>query len=82
MTFASLPPIGWHCVFVSFLYFFSLAYGSTERGKPNISALKALVNAVVSKGARMYMGSFPSEVRPEFVTPETVGLVGLVSMFN
>ena len=50
----------------------SLEYGSLDHRKPNLEALWELVRTVKKYPVRMFLGSFPSEIRPEFVTPETV----------
>jgi len=49
----------------------SLSYGSVGR-KPNLGALEDLLNKLYERvclkhGARIFYGSFPSEVRPEYV---------------
>jgi B12-binding domain/radical SAM domain protein len=53
----------------------SLEYGSLDHRKPNLEALWNLVNTVKKYSVRMFLGSFPSEIRPEFVTPETVEIL-------
>jgi B12-binding domain/radical SAM domain protein len=53
----------------------SLEYGSKDNRTPNISALWDLVKTVKKYPVRMFLGSFPSEVRPEFVIPETVEIL-------
>jgi B12-binding domain/radical SAM domain protein len=50
----------------------SLEYGSLDHRTPNLDALWKLVKTVKKYPVRMFLGSFPSEVRPEFVTPGTV----------
>ncbi|MFV2015128.1 MAG: TIGR04013 family B12-binding domain/radical SAM domain-containing protein, partial [Candidatus Heimdallarchaeota archaeon] len=50
----------------------SLEYGSKDHRKPNIEALWSLVKTVKKYSVRMFLGSFPSEIRPEFINPETV----------
>lgn len=50
----------------------SLEYGSLDHRKPNLNALWSLVETVKKYPVRMFLGSFPSEIRPEFVIPETV----------
>ena len=50
----------------------SLEYGSTNHREPNLEALWKLVKTVKKYPVRMFLGSFPSEIRPEFVNPETV----------
>ena len=53
----------------------SLEYGSKDHRKPNINKLWDLVKTVKKYPVRMFLGSFPSEVRPEFVIPETVEIL-------
>lgn len=50
----------------------SLEYGSRDHRTPNLDALWNLVKTVKKYPVRMFLGSFPSEIRPEFVNPETV----------
>ncbi len=55
----------------------ALAYGSEGRS-PNLSAVDELITALQEfrrEGARVFLGAFPSEVRPEFVTEESVELL-------
>jgi len=51
------------------------AYGSREPGKPEPSAVRALLEAVRAAGGTPFLGSFPSETRPEYVTPEVLDAV-------
>ncbi len=51
------------------------AYGSVEPGKPNPEAVEDLLRTVASLGATPFLGSFPSETRPEYVTPEVLEAV-------
>ena len=53
----------------------SLEYGSLDHRKPNLEALWNLVKTVKKYPVRMFLGSFPSEIRPEFVIPETVEIL-------
>lgn len=57
----------------------AFAYGSKDGRELNLKALGEFLRAAHAlaskKGGRIYFGSFPSEVRPEHVTPETLGLV-------
>lgn len=53
----------------------SLEYGSKNHRTPNLKALWSLVKIIKSHSARMFLGSFPSEVRPEFVISETVEIL-------
>lgn len=52
----------------------ALAYGSTEPAMAEPGALDEMLGRVRAScpGARIYLGSFPSEVRPDYVTPEAV----------
>ncbi|MEO0087838.1 MAG: TIGR04013 family B12-binding domain/radical SAM domain-containing protein [candidate division WOR-3 bacterium] len=56
----------------------SFAYGSIDGKSINYSALEELLknirNFIKDKG-RIFLGSFPSEVRPEFVNEETISLI-------
>jgi len=52
----------------------ALAYGSGGR-TPRLEKVRRLLTAVTRKGARVWFGTFPSEVRPEFVTDEALDLV-------
>ena len=53
----------------------SLEYGSYDHHTPNLDALWKLVKTVKKYPVRMFLGSFPSEVRPEFVLPKTVEIL-------
>ena len=55
----------------------ALAYGSPDGRTVNLAAIEALLCRVgaVTGRERVYLGSFPSEVRPEMVTDEAIGLI-------
>lgn len=56
----------------------AFAYGSADGRHPEPERIEELLVAVreaLPQPGRIFFGSFPSEVRPEFVTPETVALV-------
>ena len=55
----------------------AFAYGSQDGKTPNLEAIERLLWEAGRHVGRdqVYFGSFPSEVRPENVTPETVALV-------
>jgi B12-binding domain/radical SAM domain protein len=57
----------------------AFAYGSPDGRALNLPALEEFMrrahDLAAAKGGRIYVGSFPSEVRPEHVTPETLALV-------
>ena len=52
----------------------SLGYMEKRRGEPNIPALKELVHRIKKYGVRLFLGSFPSEVRPEYVTEDIISI--------
>ncbi|GAB6148482.1 TIGR04013 family B12-binding domain/radical SAM domain-containing protein [Stetteria hydrogenophila] len=51
------------------------AYMSREPGKPNVAAIEELLSGVRRLGGEPYLGSFPSETRPEYVTDEVLSVV-------
>lgn len=55
----------------------AFAYGSEDGKTPNLAAIERLLWEAGRRVGRdqVYFGSFPSEVRPENVTPEAVALV-------
>lgn len=57
----------------------SFAYGSADGRRLNLPALEDLLQRAAALaeagGGRIFFGSFPSEVRPDHVTPETLRLV-------
>jgi len=56
----------------------AFAYGSPDGKSLNLSALEALLKnlrKILKDQGRLFWGTFPSEVRPEHVTRETVELV-------
>lgn len=56
----------------------AFSYGSPDGRQLNIGAMRELLVALreaVMPGGRIIFGHFPSEVRPEHVTPETLGLL-------
>jgi len=60
---------------IKFLSSNAFAYGSDGR-QPNLTALKELLEMLKAVGVpEINLGSFPSEVRPDFVTPEVMELV-------
>lgn len=55
-----------------------LAYGSSDGKTANIPTLYLLFSSlrkILGPQCRMFLGSFPSEVRPEFITLETVAIL-------
>ncbi len=56
----------------------AFAYGSRDGRTPDPEAMEGLLRALreaAGPEARLHFGSFPSEVRPESVTPEALSLV-------
>jgi B12-binding domain/radical SAM domain protein len=56
----------------------AFSYGSIDGKSPNVTALEELLRSLrVELGgrARIFFGTFPSEVRPEHVTTETIGIL-------
>jgi B12-binding domain/radical SAM domain protein len=56
----------------------AFSYGSSDGKALNIDELKKLLSSIrkiISSRGRIFIGSFPSEVRPEHVTEETIELV-------
>lgn len=63
--------------YVRFVTPTSLSYGS-EGPEPNLAAVEALLAACreeIGREGKLFFGTFPSEVRPEHVTPEALALL-------
>ncbi len=63
--------------FVRFLTPTALSYGSDDE-VPNLDAVEALLRATreaAGPDARVYFGTFPSEMRPEHVSPEALAIL-------
>lgn len=61
---------------IKFLASNAFAYGSSDGRTPNLEALHALLSGLKRIGVpEINIGSFPSEVRPDFVTREVLELV-------
>ncbi len=52
-----------------------LAYGSPRPGEPNPEALEQLLAGVRRLGGVPYLGTFPSEAHPAYITPETLRIL-------
>jgi len=57
----------------------ALAYGSRDAREPNTNALETLLSSlrrlVERRNGRLFFGTFPSEVRPEFVRADTLRIL-------
>jgi B12-binding domain/radical SAM domain protein len=56
----------------------AFSYGSSDGKKVNITSLEELlsnIRKIIKSSGRIFIGSFPSEVRPENVTEETISLI-------
>lgn len=56
----------------------ALAYGSQDGIQPNLAAVETLLGTLrklLGKRGRIFFGSFPSEVRPEFVSDEALAIL-------
>ncbi|BAN90789.1 TIGR04013 family B12-binding domain/radical SAM domain-containing protein [Aeropyrum camini] len=60
---------------IRFIAPIGFAYGSEDLRTPNPAAVEELLSSVRAVGGKPYLGSFPSETRPEFVTPEILRVV-------
>ncbi|NOZ88721.1 MAG: TIGR04013 family B12-binding domain/radical SAM domain-containing protein, partial [Crenarchaeota archaeon] len=60
---------------IRFIAPIGFAYMSPRPGEPNPEAIEALLEAVRERGGEPYLGSFPSETRPEYVTREVLEVV-------
>ncbi|MCX5785779.1 MAG: TIGR04013 family B12-binding domain/radical SAM domain-containing protein [Elusimicrobia bacterium] len=63
--------------YVRFITPDAFAYGSADGRKINLEAVKGLLEgtrAIIKDRGALFFGSFPSEVRPEHVTKETLAL--------
>jgi B12-binding domain/radical SAM domain protein len=61
------------------IYFLSpnaFCYGATKHREVNLDAIEEMLSEVRRIGAKsVSLGTFPSEIRPDYVTPEILGLV-------
>ncbi|MFH1220614.1 MAG: TIGR04013 family B12-binding domain/radical SAM domain-containing protein [Candidatus Eisenbacteria bacterium] len=55
----------------------ALGYRSEAPAVPNCEALEELLRraSLAADGGRIFLGSFPSEIRPDYVTPEAVAVL-------
>lgn len=57
----------------------SLGYMEKKKGEPNYNALKELISSLNKLDIRLFFGTFPSEVRPEYITESTISLLETIS---
>lgn len=57
---------------IRFIAPIGFAYLSREPGRPDPEAVEALLRGTRERGGTPFLGSFPSETRPEYVTPEVL----------
>jgi len=60
---------------IRFIAPIGFAYMSNAPGEPNPEAIEELLRGVRGAGGEPYLGSFPSETRPEYVTPQVLKVV-------
>jgi B12-binding domain/radical SAM domain protein len=55
----------------------AFSYYSLQPGKVNIEKIFFLLDGIkrINKQSRIFLGTFPSEVRPEYITPESLDLI-------
>ncbi|MBI5368654.1 MAG: TIGR04013 family B12-binding domain/radical SAM domain-containing protein [Planctomycetes bacterium] len=64
-------------LYVRFVTPTALSYGAEDEGVnlPAVEELLAAVKEAIGPGGKVYFGTFPSEVRPEHVTPEALAIL-------
>ncbi|GAK55058.1 uncharacterized methyltransferase MJ1487 [Candidatus Vecturithrix granuli] len=65
------------CNLLRFITPNAFAYGAADGRSVNLEALEAMLKAVsgIYGKEQVYLGSFPSEVRPEHISAETIALI-------
>ena len=56
----------------------SLGYMEKKRGVPNIPKLKELIHRIKQYDVRLFLGTFPSEIRPEYITEDSISILSTV----
>ncbi|MHA2203158.1 MAG: TIGR04013 family B12-binding domain/radical SAM domain-containing protein [Candidatus Hodarchaeales archaeon] len=56
----------------------SLGYMEKKRGQPNYEALANLLRRLSRYEIRLFFGTFPSEIRPEYITDQTLSLFDMI----
>ena len=57
----------------------SLGYMEKKRGQPNYEALTSLLKRLTQYDIRLFFGTFPSEIRPEYITKQTISLFDMIA---
>lgn len=57
----------------------SLGYMEKKRGLPNYEALTNLLRRLSQYEIRLFFGTFPSEIRPEYITDQTLSLFDMIA---
>ncbi|MFX1506659.1 MAG: TIGR04013 family B12-binding domain/radical SAM domain-containing protein, partial [Promethearchaeota archaeon] len=57
----------------------SLGYMEKKRGQPNYEALASLLKQLSQYDIRLFFGTFPSEIRPEYITEQTILLFDMIT---
>jgi B12-binding domain/radical SAM domain protein len=57
----------------------SLGYMEKKRGHPNYEALANLIKQLSHYDIRLFFGTFPSEIRPEYITDQTISLFDMIT---
>lgn len=55
----------------------ALSYGSNDKGTPNLEAVETLLRSIkaLSDKIRIYFGTFPSELRPDYINKESIEII-------
>ena len=57
----------------------SLGYMEKKRGQPNYEALTSLLRRLSQFEIRLFFGTFPSEIRPEYITDQSISLFDMIT---
>ncbi|UCG01725.1 MAG: TIGR04013 family B12-binding domain/radical SAM domain-containing protein [Candidatus Heimdallarchaeota archaeon] len=57
----------------------SLGYMEKKRGQPNYEALTKLLRRLTQYEIRLFFGTFPSEIRPEYITDKILSLFDMIA---
>lgn len=68
-----------HQIDIRFIASNSLGYMEKKRGHPNVEALNDLMKHLQQYDIRIFFGTFPSEIRPEYITDSVLSLFDKVT---